>query len=72
MAKKKLGYTNKFEENALRESALIISKQFRNSYDNMVPYRIDKNTVILLNPNNNREEQAQKYLDKLKNNRNRY
>jgi len=72
MAKKKGGFTNKFEENALRESALIISEQSQGMFRDLVPHRIDATTVILINPNKDRDKQVNDYLTKLESNRFRY
>lgn len=72
MLKKKEGFTNRFEENALRESALIISEETKNMYSHYVPHRIDTNTIILINPDKDKEEQVKNYLEKLNSNRYRY
>lgn len=69
MAKKKVGFTNKFEENALRESALIISEQSKHIYSDLVPHRVDNKTVILVNPNKDIDDQVQLFIAKLECNR---
>lgn len=72
MAKKKGGFTNRFEENALRESALIISEQSQGMFSDLIPHRIDATTVILINPNKDRDKQVNDYLTRLESNRFRY
>lgn len=69
MAKKKAGFTNKFEEIALRESALIISEKAKDIHRELVPYRVDSKTVILVNPNKDIDDQVQLYLVRLEFNR---
>lgn len=72
MAKKKAGFTNKFEENALRESALIISEKSKQIHKDLIPHRIDSKTVILVDPKKDIDDQVQLYLAKLECNRIRF
>lgn len=72
MAKKKAGFTNKFEENALRESALIISEKSQGMFSDLVTHRINATTIILINPNKDRDKQVNDYLTRLESNRFRY
>ena len=72
MAKKKEGFISKEEEEALRENARVVSEQSRNMFSNLVPYRIDSKTVVLVNPDKDLEEQLGRYTRKLERSRMNY
>jgi hypothetical protein len=72
MAKKKPGFIGREEEEALRENARAISEQFRCMFRDMIPYRIDPKTVILVSPEKDLNEQVENYNRKIEKSRMNY
>lgn len=54
-----------------REDAIKYGKAAKRSFKHLIPYRLDTNTVIFINPEN-MEEQVNRYLARLEKDRANY
>lgn len=71
MAKKK-GVITKEEAAELREKTMIIGKEVKRSFKDLIPHRIDNNTIILINAHKDKTEQINRFMAKLERDRNNY
>lgn len=55
-----------------REKAIKASKLAKKQFKNLIPYRIDKNTVIMIDSSKDIEEQINRFTNKLEQDRKNY
>lgn len=72
MAKRKDGAISAFEQMEIREKAIRTAKKKRVAIIGKIPYRVNPSTIILLNPEIDKETQINRYLSRLDSDRQNY
>lgn len=71
MAKKR-GITTLAEAVDSRENALRVGEFTKRNFKDLIPHRIDNNTVILINSHKDKTEQIGRFIEKLEKDRRNY
>lgn len=69
---RKRGITTIAEAADNRENAIEIGQQVKQKFKDLIPHRVDNNTVILINANQDPSEQVKRFLMKLEKDRMNY
>ncbi len=69
---RKRGITALAEAADNRENAMEIGQQVKQKFKDLIPHRVDNNTVILINANQDPSEQVNRFLMKLEKDRMNY
>lgn len=71
MARKK-GIITQAEAAELREKTKKIGEEIKRTFKDLIPHRIDNNTVILINSQRDKAEQINRFMAKLERDRKNY
>lgn len=69
---RKRGITTFTEAADNRENAMEIGQQVKQKFKNLIPHRINNNTVILIHANQDPSEQVNRFLTRLEKDRMNY